>query len=246
MLHIHREKIGKFRICFALMIFLLAGLTTIAQERELYLTDHDSKPYYFGITLGANVSSFHIEHHPRFLQYDSVYTVNPEHSGGFQLGLLATARLSNRFELRFNPQLLFTDRGLTYKLKYTDIFEQSDSVTKKIESVITTFPLQIKFFSDRIGNFRVYMLGGVKADIDLASNARAKRADELVKIQKYDYGIEAGIGFNFYFPSFILSPEIKFSNGLKNIHSRDENLKYSNVLDRISSRMIVFCIHLEG
>ena len=163
-----------------------------------------------------------------------------------QLGLLATARLSNRFEVRFNPQLLFTDRGIIYKLKYPDLFEQSDSVTKKIESVIITFPLQIKFFSDRIGNFRVYMLAGVKADIDLASNARAKRAEELVKIQKYDYGFEVGIGFNFYFPSFILSPEIKFSNGLKNIHSRDENLKYSNVLDRITSRMIVFCIHMEG
>lgn len=245
-MHIHRREIGSLRICFVFIILSLVASLTFAQERELYLTDHDSKPYYFGITLGANVASFHIEHHPRFLQYDSVYTVNPEYTAGFQLGLLATARLSNRFEVRFNPMLLFTDRGLTYKLKYTDLFEQSDSVTKKIESVITTFPLQIKFFSDRIGNFRVYMLAGVKADIDLASNARAKRAEELVKIQKYDYGIEAGIGFNFYFPSFILSPEIKISNGLKNIHSRDENLKYSNVLDRITSRMIVFCIHLEG
>ena len=246
MLHIHREKTGRLRICFVSIIFLLVASKVVAQERELYLTDHDTKPYYFGITLGANVSSFHIEHHPRFLQYDSVYTVNPQSTAGFELGLLATARLSNRFELRFNPQLFFTDRGLTYKLKYQDPYDESDSVTKKIESVITTFPVQIKFFSDRIGNFRVYMLGGIKADIDLASNARAKRAEELVKIQKYDFGVEAGIGFNFYFPSFILSPEIKFSNGFKNIHSRDENLKYSNVLDRITSRMIVFCIHLEG
>ena len=184
MLHIYRREIRTLRICFVFIILSLVASTTFAQERELYLTDHDSKPYYFGITLGANVASFHIEHHPRFLQYDSVYTVNPQSTAGFQLGLLATARLSNRFEVRFNPQLLFTDRGLTYKLKYTDLFEQSDSVTKKIESVITTFPLQIKFFSDRIGNFRVYMLAGVKADIDLASNARAKRADELVKIQE--------------------------------------------------------------
>ena len=58
--------------------------------------------------------------------------------------------------------------------------------------------------------------------------------------------MEGGLGFNFYFPSFILSPEIKFSNGLGNIHSRDEQLKYSSVLDRIQSRMIVFAIHLEG
>jgi hypothetical protein len=90
------------------------------------------------------------------------------------------------------------------------------------------------------------MLGGVKADMDLAANARARRAEDLVKLEKSDYGIEAGIGFNFYFPSFIFTPEIKISNGLRNIHSRDKNLKYSNVLDRIQSRMIVFSIHLEG
>jgi len=247
MLHIHWEKAGKVKAVYILVIlFALIASKSYSQETEYYQTEHDSKPYYFGITLGFNIASFHTEPHPRFLQYDSVYVAKPLISGGFQLGLLATARLTNRFELRFNPQLLFTERNLFYKLKYADPFEETDSVTKKVESVITTFPVQIKFFSDRIGNFRVYMLGGVKADIDLASNARAKRAEELVKIQKYDYGFEAGLGFNFYFPSFILSPEIKIRNGLKNIHSRDENLKYSNVLDRISSRMIIFCIHLEG
>ena len=247
MLHIYWKKIRRVKLGHALVILLLIVTSNLySQERELYQTDHDAKPYYFGITLGFNIASFHTEMHPRFLQYDSVYVAKPVASGGFQLGLLATAKLTNRFELRFNPQLLFTQRNLFYKLKYPDPYEESDSVTKVVESVITTFPLQIKFFSDRIGNFRVYMLGGVKADIDLASNAREKRAEDLVKIQKYDYGFEAGVGFNFYFPSFIFSPEIKISNGLKNIHSRDENLKYSNVLDRISSRMIVFCIHLEG
>jgi len=90
------------------------------------------------------------------------------------------------------------------------------------------------------------MLGGGKVDFDLASNARARKAEELVKIEKLDYGIEAGIGFNFYFESFIFSPEIKISNGLGNIHSRDDQLKYSSVLDKMQSRMIVFSIHLEG
>ncbi|HEY0434751.1 MAG TPA: PorT family protein, partial [Chitinophagaceae bacterium] len=126
------------------MLSFFTATSLSAQQRELYQTDHDAKAYYFGITLGANVSSFHIEHHPRFLQYDSVYTVNPQYTAGFELGLLATARLTNRFELRFNPQLLFTDRSLTYKLKYVDPFEETDSVTKKIESIITTFPLQLK------------------------------------------------------------------------------------------------------
>ena len=74
----------------------------------------------------------------------------------------------------------------------------------------------------------------------------AKKAEELVKIKRYDYGPEFGIGFNFFFNSFIFSPEIKITNGLNNIHARDENLRFSSVFDRIRSKMIVFSIHLEG
>lgn len=212
---------------------------------ELNQSDHDAKPYYFGITIGVNLARFQTEQHPRFLMYDSVFVAEPTNSGGLTLGLSATARISDRFQLRFNPQLMFIERNIYYKLKYPDLID-GDEITKKVESVIITFPFQIKFQSDRIGNFRVYTLAGFKADIDMASNARAKRAEELVKIQKYDFGPELGIGFNFFFPSFIFSPEIKISNGIRNLHARDENLKYSNVLDRIQSRMIVFSIHLEG
>jgi hypothetical protein len=246
MLHIHRKKAVKLRTELCLLFGLLMLSQTLpAQPKDLNLFDHDSKPYYFGITLGVNLARFQTELDTRFLQDDSVYVAEPINSGGFTLGLSATGRLSNRFEARFNPQLMFIERNIYYKLKYPDLDGEID-VTKKVESVIMTFPFQVKFNSDRIGNFRVYMMTGVKADIDMASNARAKRAEDLVKIDKYDYGVELGLGFNFFFPSFIFSPEIKISNGLRNIHSRDPNLKFSSVFDKIQSRMIVFCIHLEG
>lgn len=209
------------------------------------LEGHEDKPYYFGITLGTNLSRFHTQLHSAFLIQDSVLVAEPLNSAGFALGLLATVRLTNRFEGRFNPQLMFTERNMFYQLRFPDR-DLGDSVTKKVESVIVSFPLQVKFRSDRIGNFRVYMLGGGKLDYDLASNARARKAEDLLKVNKVDYGIEGGLGFNFYFKSFIFSPEIKISNGLNNIHSRDENLRYSSVLDKIQSRMIVFSIHLEG
>ncbi len=211
----------------------------------MHLYDHDAKPYYFGITLAANVASFHTDLHSRFLEDDSVYVAEPVNSGGFGLGLLATLRISDRIQLRFNPQLSFMNRSIFYKLKYPDM-DGLTEVTRPVESVSVSFPLQVKLQSDRIGNFRVYMLGGIKGEIDLASNARAKKAEDLIKINKYDYGIELGLGFNFYFPSFILSPELKISNGLSDIHSRDPNLKYSSVFDKIQSRMIVFSIHIEG
>ena len=241
-MYIQRKKVIK---PLTLSVFvLLLGISASSQKEE-FLSDHDSKPYYFGITLGANICRFQIEHHPRFLQYDSVMEVLPLNSPGFALGLNGTAKLTNRFEFRFNPQLMFTDRSITYKLRYKDPIDGFEP-TKKVESVIFSFPFQIKFNSDRIGNFRVYMMGGGFTQIDLAANARARRAEDLVKLEKSDYGVELGMGFNFYFPSFILSPEIKISNGLRNLHSRDESLKYSNIIDRIQSRMIVFSIHLEG
>jgi Outer membrane protein beta-barrel domain len=225
----------------------MLSISAIAQfgQKELYLLDHDAKPYFFGITLGGSSARFQTEMHPRFLQYDSVYVAEPLNSGGLALGLQATLRLSDRFQLRFNPQLMFVERNIFYRLKHPD-FDGKTDVTKKVESIIMSFPFQLKFQSDRIGNFRVYTLAGFKADIDMASNARAKKAEELVKIEKYDFGPEFGIGFNFYFPSFIFSPEIKISNGIRNLHARDKDLKFSNVFDKIQSRMIVFSIHLEG
>src|SRR6476619_4644477 len=245
MLYLFRSKafepIAKKLFLFPILFFTLAA----AAQHPMYMDDHDSKPYYFGITLAGSSSRFQTELHPAFLAQDSIMVAEPLNSGGFALGLAATVRLTNRFQGRFNPQLMFTDRSIYYKLRYEDLDKGTDG-TQKVESVIVSFPVQLKFNSDRIGNFRVYMLGGGKLDYDLASNARARKADDLIKLQKVDYGIEAGLGFNFYFQSFIFSPEIKISNGFSNIHARDVNLKYSSVLDRIQSRLIVFSIHIEG
>jgi len=92
----------------------------------------------------------------------------------------------------------------------------------------------------------VYMMGGFKVETDLSSKANARNAENFVKLKKMDFGIEAGIGFNFYNKMFIFSPEIKISNGIGNVHSRDESLKYSNVIDRIQSRQIIFSVIFEG
>jgi hypothetical protein len=246
MLHLHRKKAFDLKTgSFLVLCFICLAQSTSAQPKELNLYDHANKPYYFGITLAGSVTRFQTELHSRFLQDDSMRVAEPGNAPGFGLGLLATMRISDRFQLRFNPQLFFTSRNIFYTLKYPDQ-DGATKVEKSVESVTTSFPVQIKFQSDRIGNFRVYMLGGIKGDIDLASNASARKAEDLVKIKKYDWGVELGLGFNIFFEQFILSPEIKLSNGIPNIHARDPNLIYSSVFDKIQSRMIVFSIHIEG
>jgi hypothetical protein len=133
-----------------------------------------------------------------------------------------------------------------YNLPYPDRPAGEDSVTeKKTQSISLSIPVQIKFSSDRINNFKVYMIAGGKVEYDLASNAGARKAEDQIKLKKLDYGVEAGLGFHFYFPMFVFTPEIKMGWGIGNLHSRDTNLKFSNVIDKINSRTISFSLTVE-
>jgi hypothetical protein len=223
---------------------LLAALSSNAQK-DFNRPDHDDLPYYFGLTFGYSNMNLHTEKDPRFLQYDSVLSVEPGASGGFSAGLMGTLRLSNRFELRVAPQLIIGGaKTFTYTLKYPNSLE-APVEKKTLPSTIFSFPLQLKFNSDRIDNFRVYVLTGLTYDVDLASNSNERNAEDLIKLNKKDYGIEAGVGFNFFLKFVTLSPELKIHNGLTNIHDRDPNLKFSNVLGDLKSRMITFSINIE-
>ncbi len=228
-----------------LLILLSVGVLHVQAQRELYRTNHDNLPYYFGLTLGYNSSYLQASKSPKFLQNDTVLSVVPGSSGGIAMGLLATLRLSDHFEARVNPQLVIGgSKYISYTLGKT---KPGEAAFQKqiLPSTLVSFPFQIKFNSDRIDNFRTYLMGGIKFDMDLSSNSAIRNADDILKLKKYDFGLEAGIGFNFYLPFVTVSPEIKISYGLSNIHQLDPSLKYSNVLDKIMSRMIVFSIHLE-
>lgn len=239
MLYLLRKQI------ILVVAFVLTSFATQAQVKELNRADHDAMRYYFGMSLSYNSSTLHPTKNPRFLQDDSVLSVEPGSSGGIALGLLATLKLSDHFEGRWNPQLIVGgSKFFTYTLKNPQPTE-SEIIKKTLPSTIVSFPFQLKFNSDRIDNFRVYMLGGLKYDMDLASNSAARNAEDLVKLKKGDFGYELGIGFNFYLHFVTFSPELKLSNGFTNIHSRDPNLKFSSVLDKLQSRMIVFSINLE-
>lgn len=226
---------------------LLTGSAASAQLRDyLNLPDHDSKKYYLGIGFMYLNSHLQVSAHPKFLQSDSILYVNPGNSGGFGVSGMFTFRLAEHFEFRFAfPEFMFASNTLSYHVTNPPVGETA-MATKQIQSLLLGFPAQVKFLSDRINNFRVYMLGGINYRYDLASNSSARKAENLVKLTPSDLSIEAGVGFQFYFPVFILSPELKISEGIKNVHSRDPNLQYSNVIDKIKSRMVVFSLIFEG
>lgn len=201
---------------------------------------YSKKPYHFGIALGYNISDFKIQHSDAFIGNDSIYTARSVRGPGFNLGIISNLRLSKRTDLRFIPSLVFAEKRLEY-----DMLEDQQQ-SKTIESIFMAFPLSLKIKSDPHRDFRMYAIGGLNYTYDLASNAEARNAEDQVKIRRHDLSAEMGLGMEFYFPYFIFSPEVKFSHGLFNVHSRDTNLQFSDVLQNLLSRAITFTVHFEG
>lgn len=211
-----------------------------AQQKIMNMEDHDQKLYYFGLTFGANYSAFKIRPTAAFAASDSFKVVQPTWGPGFHLGIMGNLRLSNFIDLRFVPMVTFAEKGLYW------VGQNNDTTTRRVESIYLQLPLQLKFKSDRMHNFRFYGITGARFDFDMASNARSRRADEFLRVKPIDLSAEVGFGLEFYYPNFILSPEIKVSQGLLNEHFPDSRLPLSNMVDRMNTRMITLSIHLEG
>ncbi|MEO8568123.1 MAG: outer membrane beta-barrel protein [Ginsengibacter sp.] len=236
--HLLRRK-----IILLVLSFVFCSTASMAQlDNVVNQEEHDDKPYHFGINLGYNKSHFSFTHHPEFLQRDTIMDVESINSTGINLAWLVNIRMSEHFDLRLHPlDLTFSEKAFLYTENYTP----DTMVTKKVQSITLSFPVHIKFSSDRIKNFKVYTIAGAKFDYDLASNAGARKAEDLIKLKRSDLSVEVGMGFHIYFPYFVLSPEIKLSSGLANLHARDPDLRYSNVIDKINSKMITFSLTVE-
>jgi hypothetical protein len=179
-------------------------------------------------------------------------TVYSKPSGGFAIGLVADVRLFEYARLRLTPNISFGTRKIEYTLATPDrdslrIFE------KTVESVFLIFPLEAKIQSKRQSNFSAYVIGGGGYSLDLsarkkAGSGAASGANQLaddVKLLRDDFFYSSGAGIDFYLQYFKLGFELKLLIGTRNLLKK-ENSVFTNSIDKIRSRMVVFSITFEG
>jgi hypothetical protein len=161
---------------------------------------------------------------------------------GFSVGFLTRYRLTEHLEARFTPSLVFADRNLTYTYANPD-----QNTIKQVQTTTVDAPLSLKIKSDRIGDFRAYILGGVKYSHAIGSKKSDANADPLDKLVKNVSGYssyEAGLGCDIYFEFFKLSPEIKISNSFGNVLLPDNN-PFSAPINKLSLHTIMFSLFFE-
>lgn len=200
------------------------------------LFKYDYKKFHFGFTLGFNEMNFTARNVKNLGDFDSLMVVQPVPEYGFNIGIVSSMRLAEYLDLRFVPTLSFGDRILKYSVRVKDkvVIEQQ----KSVESTYIDFPLTIKYKSKRLNNMRMYLLGGMRYSIDLASQSKKNfnNQDVLVKIQPSDYSLELGTGVEFYLRYFKFGTEIKMAYGLRDLLKREDNM-YTNSIDKLTSKI---------
>ncbi|MFD2873926.1 outer membrane beta-barrel protein [Mucilaginibacter ximonensis] len=174
---------------------------------------------------------------------DSLNSISSPNSVGFAVGFLYRYRITDHLEVRTTPSLVFADRVVNYT--YTNA---SFNTSRTVQSTSVDLPLGIKLKSDRIGDFRGYILGGIKYTqaIGTKSNADANLApiDKHLKNIRGFGSYEAGLGCDIYFEFFKLSPEIKISNSFGDVMLHDNNA-YSSPINKLGLHTLMFSLYFE-
>jgi hypothetical protein len=97
-------------------------------------------------------------------------------------------------------------------------------------------PLLLKYKSERRGNVRMYMIGGIKPAFQASGQKELENTDAL-EVKNSNFHLEAGFGFDLYYPLFKFSPEIRFSRGMVDILENRDN-PYGQPLKHVNTNTI--------
>lgn len=230
-LALHGYKIGL--TCLLLMVLPQFGQAQIFRWARQHNPDYDKKLITYGFSIGLHTSSYQVKYSDKFVSkpYDSVHSVQPVYLPGFSLGFLVNYRLAEFLDLRLMPKAGFYDHKLYYN--YTNAPTQSQLV----ETTIVEFPLLLKYKSVRRGNVRMYMVGGITPAFEASGKNDIGNSSAGLSIQKRNLSMDVGLGFDFYFPLFKLSQEIRFSRGLVNMMGPQHTI-YQDPISRLNTNTI--------
>lgn len=240
-----------------LALFFLSGAVSAQRVVPAWAGGADQSNFSFGYTFQYVNSSYKILKKPDWRTpyfdqgtnrnvTDTLNSISSPGSAGFALGFLARYSLNDNLEIRTIPTLTFADRVVSYQYRTQDLAPDT-KVT--VSTTQAEFPLELKLKSNRIGNFRAYMLGGAKYAFGIGGKSKGNEADlaplerKLKNVRNFSSYV-AGIGCDIYLEYFKLSPEIKISNSFGNIlHPEDH--PYASPLSKLYLHSIMFSLIFE-
>lgn len=196
--------------------------------------NYDERKLSYGFLIGLHSTAYQIKYADKFVtqDLDTVYSIEPGWSPGFSLGFIVNYRLTDLLDFRITPKVAFYEHKLRYR--YTD---ETPTEEKLVETTMVELPFLLKYKSERRGNIRMYMIGGAKPGLEASGKKDVENRSSNLGVTSMNLSLEAGFGFDLYYPLFKFSPELRFSRGIVNILENTTN-QYGQPLERVNTNTI--------
>tara|TARA_B110000211_G_C14067691_1_gene548435 strand:+ start:1131 stop:1832 length:702 start_codon:yes stop_codon:yes gene_type:complete len=203
----------------------------------------ENKIFHFGFSVGLNYMGANLGLNNTLYTNDTILGLNVKQTAGFTLAVVTDLHLGRYWDLRaLFPTLAFGQRDFEYLLK-TDAGTFLE--VRQSEATYLALPIELKYKSERYGNWRAYVTGGGFLSYDMVSQKKADEGVAVVRLDNVDYGYSVGFGLEFFLEYFKFSPHIKWSNGLNNLLIND-NTRFTSVIDKITARTFSISLTFEG
>ena len=207
------------------------------EETPLNNPIYDNQSYHFGFTIGISNTKFQINYNDVFIAQNDFEQILSKYEPGFNVGIIIDFRLGYNINLRVTPSFNFLDQKIYFIKDNLETIEPKNTGISNFE-----LPLYVKYRSDRINNGRVYILFGSSFILDLSNEDNSNQAN--LDFKRINYSADIGFGIDMYFAYFKLSPEIKYSHGLRNM-LKYQNNNTSNQIKSLSTRAILVSLTFE-
>ncbi len=206
----------------------------------------DQRPLHFGFVLGLNTCDFDIR-----LSQDSIFADVSRLNPGFHVGIVSNLRLNDYMDLRFLPGMSFG----SWDVHYTQISnnEEIDHSPQRLPYYPIEFPLVLKLKSDRINNYRPYLITDFTIRYDMGGSKKFlpigdKERPRLMRLKPLNFYYSIGFGIDYYFEFFKLSTEIKMAFGQRDILNHEPYSSYeifTTSIEKLKSNMVFLSFHFE-
>lgn len=234
--HLHWNKV--------IIILLLAGFSFQAQSQNDVsenLIDYDEQWIHYGFLIGIHSAKYRIQYSEAYSSpaLDSLHSVVPGNLPGWKVGFVVDMSLLENLSFRVLPTVGFYEQDLTYR------FADRTSITELKDATLVELPLMLKYKSARRGNVAMYVTGGISPSLEASGKGDELDSREHLELRNWNFSVDAGVGFDLYFPLFKFSPEVRYSWGVRNMLTADPN-SFDLALDKLTYHNFTFYITFEG
>ena len=205
----------------SVFFFCSDGYAQLFTKKRVINNENFDKPQLsWGYYLGMNNYDYNFDY------FSDTYDIQTEKSFGFNVGLIGNFRISDYFDIRFEPGLVMSNRNLVFNpAQFGETEFNQNQHLREIKSTYIHFPLLLKISSKRLNNFKPFVLAGVSTALNLSSKENNVDDNSLgqFRTKKNVFFYEIGFGIDLYLEWFKFSPSIRGVFALSDEHVDDND-----------------------